>query len=72
MSDHYLTNCPTTDTGRRTFVTENDQPPGIPTSKQARDARRTAHEAQKKSSSDKGGDKGGDKKGKKGKGKRKP
>ncbi len=42
--------------------------PGTPTSKELRDARRQAHEAQKKSTSDKGGDK----KGKKGKGKRTP
>lgn len=39
-----------------------------PTSRQARDARRQAHEAEKKKDSDKGGDM----KGKKGKGKRKP
>lgn len=36
--------------------------PPVPTSKQLRDARRQAHEAEKKS----GSDKGGDKKGKKG------
>lgn len=39
--------------------------PSVPTSKQLRDARRQAHEAQKSST-------GGDKKGGKGKGKRKP
>ena len=48
-------------------MSENAPTPGVPTSKQARDARRQAHDAQKKSSSDKGGDK----KGKKGKGRRK-
>ncbi len=42
--------------------------PGVPTSKELRDARRQAHEAQKKSTSDKGGGM----KGKKGKGDRKP
>ena len=42
--------------------------PGAPTSKELRDARRQAHAAQQKSTSDKGGDK----KGKMGKGKRKP
>jgi len=42
--------------------------PGVPTSKELRDARRQAHEAQKNSKSDKGGDM----KGKKGKGNRKP
>ena len=41
------------------------QTPDTPTSKQLRDARRQAHEAQKKSTADKGG-------GMKGKGKRKP
>ena len=47
----------------------DDQPdPTAPTSKQLRDARREAHGAQKKSTSDKGGDK----KSKKGKGQRKP
>ncbi len=47
----------------------DDRPvPTAPTSKQLRDARRQAHEAQKKSTSDKGGDKMG----KKGKGARKP
>jgi len=47
----------------------SDQPePAAPTSKQLRDARREAHEAQQNSTSDKGGDK----KGKKGKGNRKP
>lgn len=46
-----------------------DQPDrSVPTSKQLRDARRQAHEAQKKSKADKGGDKMG----KKGKGDRKP
>jgi len=42
--------------------------PETPTSKQLRDARQQAHEAQKKSTADKGGGM----KGKKGKGKRKP
>ena len=38
----------------------DDQPdPGVPTSKQLRDARRQAHEAQKSSRSDKGGNKKG-------------
>ena len=42
-----------------------DQPdPAVPTSKQLRDARRQAHEAQQNSKADKGGDM----KGKKGKG----
>ena len=40
--------------------------PAVPTSKQLRDARRQAHDAQKNSKKDKGGDK----KGKKGKGDR--
>lgn len=44
--------------------------PGVPTSKELRDARRQAHEAQKKSSSDKGGGKKGMMG--KGKGNRKP
>jgi len=46
---------------------QSEPTPG-PTSKELRDARRQAHEAQQKS----GSDKGGDKKGKKGKGGRKP
>ena len=50
----------------------DDHPdPAVPTSRQLRDARRQAHEAQKNSTSDKGGDKKG-KKRKKGKGSRKP
>lgn len=50
-------------------MTENrpEPPSRPPTSKELRDARRQAHEAQKKSRS-----KGGDKMGKKGKGERKP
>lgn len=42
--------------------------PGVPTSKQLRDARGQAHDAQQKSTSDKGGGM----KGKKGKDKRRP
>lgn len=51
-------------------MSDTDPAPGAgaPTSKQLRDARRQAHEAQKKSSSGKGGDM----KGKKGKGSRRP
>jgi len=49
-------------------VSDEQPDPAAPTSKQLRDARRQAHEAQKKSKADKGGDK----KGKMGKGDRKP
>jgi hypothetical protein len=49
-------------------MSEGQNDPSTPTSKQLRDARRQAHEAQKKSKSDKGGDKMG----KKGKGDRRP
>lgn len=47
---------------------DRPEPTAGPTSKELRDARRQAHEAQKKSTSDKGGGM----KGKKGKGDRKP
>lgn len=49
-------------------MSEDQNDPSTPTRKQLRDARRQAHEAQKKSASDKGGGKTG----KKGKGDRKP
>lgn len=47
-------------------MSDDQHDPTVPTSKQLRDARRQAHEAQKKSTS------AGDKKGKKGKGDRTP
>lgn len=49
-------------------MSEDQTNPAAPTRRQLRDARRQAHEAQQKSTSDKGSDK----KGKKGKGDRKP